>query len=125
MLDAFIRANGIDPKVPPIEILDPNFAAEVARKTSDRAKAADMENALRHHISISFGKDPAKYKSLSDRLEGILTSHHEDWDEIARQLQRLIDDATASSAGGGGGPRPSTPYGGPDLRHPADAVWPR
>jgi type I restriction enzyme R subunit len=98
MLDAFIQAHGIDPKIPPIEILDPNFAAEVSRKESNRAKAAEMENALRHHISISFEKDPAKYKTLSDRLEGILTKHRDDWEEIARQLQTLIDEATAASS---------------------------
>lgn len=98
MLDAFIEAHGIDPKIPPIEILDPNFAAEVSRKKTDRAKAADMENALRHHISMSFEKDPAKFKSLSERLEGILTSHEEDWNEIARQLQKLIDEALAASS---------------------------
>lgn len=98
MLDAFIQAHGIDPKIPPIEILDPNFAAEVSRKNSDRAKAAEMENALRHHISISFEKDPAKFKSLSERLEGILTNHHEDWTEIAKQLQKLIDEALAASS---------------------------
>ncbi|MBB2692256.1 UNVERIFIED_ORG: type I restriction enzyme R subunit [Rhizobium esperanzae] len=97
MLDAFIQAHGIDPKIPPIEILDPDFAAEVSRKKTDRAKAAEMENALRHHISVSFEKDPAKFKSLSDRLEGILTSHQEDWNEIAKQLQKLIDEALAAS----------------------------
>jgi type I restriction enzyme, R subunit len=74
----YIEAHGIDPKIPPIEILDPNFAAEVSKKKGDRAKAADMENALRHHISISFERDPAKYKSLSERLEGILAAHRED-----------------------------------------------
>ena len=98
MLDAYIQAHGIDPKIPPIEILDPNFAAEVSRKKGDRAKAADMENALRHHISISFEKDPAKFKSLSERLEGILVSHHENWEEIARQLQSLIDETMATSS---------------------------
>jgi type I restriction enzyme, R subunit len=98
MLDAYIQAHGIDPKIPPIEILDPNFAAEVSRKRSDRAKAADMENALRHHISISFEKDPATFKRLSELLEGILSSHREDWDEIARQLQSLIDEATIESS---------------------------
>ena len=98
MLDAYIRAHGIDPKVPPIEILDPNFAAEVSRKGSDRAKAAEMENALRHHISISFEKDPANFKNLSERLENILARHHEDWKEITRQLQSLIDEATAASS---------------------------
>ena len=59
-----------------------------------------MENALRHHISISFEKDPARFKTLSQRLEGILAGHHEDWKEIARQLQSLIDEALASSSGG-------------------------
>lgn len=98
MLDAFIRAQGIDPTVPPIEILDPNFAASIANSKSDRAKAAEMENALRHYISISMEKDPAKFRSLSDRLETILTSHYEDWQEIARQLQTLIDEATSASA---------------------------
>lgn len=98
LLDAFTEAHGIDPKIPPIEILDPNFSAEVSRKKSDRAKAADMENALRHHISISFERDPAKFKSLSERLEGILISHQEDWNEIARQLQRLVDEALAASS---------------------------
>lgn len=98
MLDGYIMAHGIDPKIPPIEILDPNFAAEVSSKKTDRAKAADMENALRHHISISFDRDPAKYKTLSQRLESILSSHHEDWQEIARQLQHLIDEAVAASS---------------------------
>lgn len=99
MLDAFIEAHGVDPKIPPIEILDPNFAAEVSKKKGARAKAADMENALRHHISISFDKDPAKFTILSVRLEGILVSHAEDWDEIAKQLQKLIDEVVSAAAG--------------------------
>lgn len=98
MLDTFIRAHGIDPTIPPIEILDPNFAAEVSRKDTDRAKAAEMENALRHHITISFEKDPAKFKTLSERLEGILISHQQDWKELVQQLQKLIDEAVATSS---------------------------
>ena len=98
MLDAYIMAHGIDPKIPPIEILDPNFAAEVARKKSDRTKAAEMENALRHHISMSFDRDPAKFKTLSEKLEAILVAHHEDWRTLTEQLQRLIDDATAATS---------------------------
>jgi type I restriction enzyme, R subunit len=64
-----------------------------------------MEDALRHHISISFEKDPAEYKSLSVRLEAILISHHDDWDALTRQLQKLIDEATAAA------PDPSADYG--------------
>jgi type I restriction enzyme, R subunit len=98
MLDAYIEAQGIDPKIPPIELLDPNFAAEVAGKKGDRAKAAEMENALRHHISISWDRNPAAYKSLSARLEGVLAAHHEDWHALAEHLQKLIDDTVTGAA---------------------------
>ena len=60
-----------------------------------------MENALRRHISISFERNPAKFKSLSERLEGILSSHHEDWQEIAKRLRILIDEARAASSSPG------------------------
>jgi type I restriction enzyme, R subunit len=57
-----------------------------------------MENALRHHISISFDRDPAKYKTLSEKLEAILAAHHEDWRTLTQQLQQLIDDAAAATS---------------------------
>ena len=98
ILDAFISANGVDPKVPPIELLDPSFADQVASRTNTRAKAAEMENAIRHHISISFDTDPAKYQSLSERLRRIVSEHHEDWEELARQLQQMVDEMQRSSA---------------------------
>lgn len=102
MLDTYIRAQGVEPTVPPIEILDPTFAETVARKGSDRAKAAEMENALRHHISISFEQDPAAYKSLSERLDGILAAHREDWREIVKRLEDLIAEATRTAEEPGG-----------------------
>lgn len=92
MLDAHILSQGVDPKISPIRILDPGFASSVARKDSDRARAAEMENAIRHRISIAFDQDPAKYEALSQRLDAILANHRKDWGELARQLERLVHD---------------------------------
>ena len=92
ILDAYIEAHGINPKIPPIEILDPEFAAQVAGKGSDRAKAAEMENALRFHISVGFDRDPARYRRLSERLEEILAAHRADWKRLADELFGFIDE---------------------------------
>ncbi len=69
LIDAHLEASGIDPKVPPISITDPNFAQVVEGQGSNRAKASEMEHAARHHISVHFREDPAHYRKLSERLE--------------------------------------------------------
>lgn len=113
MLDAYILSQGVDPKVPPIGILDPGFASAVAEKGSARARAAEMENAIRHRISIAFGRDPAKYEALSNRLDAIRTDHRKDWAELARQLEKLVqeivEDAQDPSVYRGLDPRTEAP----------------
>src|SRR4051812_40446700 len=69
VIDRYIRANGIDPKVPPVSILDVNFPKLVRDAGSSRVQASEMEHAARYHISVHFVEDPAHYRRLSERLE--------------------------------------------------------
>ena len=39
---------------------------------SPRAKASEMEHALRYHIRKHLDEDPTHYQKLSERLKGIL-----------------------------------------------------
>ena len=95
LIDAHLKASGIDPKVPPISITDPNFAGAVEGHATDRAKASEMEHAARHHISVHYREDPAHYKKLSERLEQILQSLEGRWSELVRALQELTEDIRA------------------------------
>jgi type I restriction enzyme R subunit len=92
LIDQFVRASGIDPKVPPVSILDVNFAKAVQEAGSSRARASEMEHAARHHISVHFAEDPAHYKKLSERLAEILKELHDDWDELANSLWQFTED---------------------------------
>lgn len=92
IIDQFIRASGIDPKIPPISILDVNFAKTVQAAGSSRAKASEMEHAARYHITIHFAEDPAHYKKLSERLEELLKEFHDDWDQLAGSLWQFTED---------------------------------
>jgi type I restriction enzyme R subunit len=96
LIDQYVRASGIDPKVPPISILDVNFPQAVLAAGSSRAKASEMEHAARHHISVHFAEDPGHYKKLSARLEEILQQFRDDWDQLAGTLLEFTEDMRKS-----------------------------
>jgi type I restriction enzyme R subunit len=82
---------GIDPKIPPVELLDPNFIRHVGRHSrgSARAKASEMEHAIRKHCTIHFDEDPAFFKRMSEKLESLISKHGEDWATLAERFDAL------------------------------------
>jgi type I restriction enzyme R subunit len=90
LIDEYVVAQGIDPKVPPIDILAANFEEHVAGLPSPRAQAAEMEFATRHHIRRHWQEDPVYYQKLSERLEEILQTFAENWEAQVEALRELI-----------------------------------
>lgn len=72
---------GIDPQIPPVELLDPDFVKRVTghAQGSTRAKASEMEHAIRKHCTIHFDEDPAFFKRMSEKLDSLIAKHGEDW----------------------------------------------
>jgi type I restriction enzyme R subunit len=54
-----------------------------------------MEHALRHHIRTHLDEDPEHWEKLSERLDAILTDFKEKWDELEKELTKLVHDARA------------------------------
>lgn len=86
---------GVDLKVPPVDLLQANFVQKVDEERSSRAKASQMEHALRKHISVHFDQDPARYGLLSEKLEAVIKKYKDNWDEQAKQLSLLVQQAQA------------------------------
>jgi type I restriction enzyme R subunit len=95
LIDEYVTAKGVDPKIPPISIMDARFEETVEAHTSKRAKASEMEHAARHHIRVHFQEDPVYFESLSERLEQILHDFEEHWDELVDALKRFTDEVRA------------------------------
>ncbi len=93
LIDDHIISLGIDPRIPPIEITSAQFEEQVEREHSSRAKASEMEHALRYHIRKHLDEDPARYEKLSERLKGILKEFEGRWDELAEALKKLVQEA--------------------------------
>jgi type I restriction enzyme R subunit len=93
LIDEHIIAHGVDPKVPPISILDKDFEKEVGNAKSKKSQALEMEHALRYHIEKHFNEDPAYYRKLSERLKAILDSFRENWEALAEELRTFVKEA--------------------------------
>lgn len=82
---------GVDPKIPPVELLDPDFVEQVTghAQGSSRAKASEMEHAIRKHCTIHFGEDPAFFKRMSEKLDTLIAKHGDDWKALAEHYEEL------------------------------------
>lgn len=91
LIDDYVISLGINPKIPPIELTDADFDEHVGRQVSDRAKASEMEHAIRSHVRKHLDEDPVKYARLSERLEEILQQLDGQWAAQQDALRGLIE----------------------------------
>ncbi|MNV26423.1 Type-1 restriction enzyme R protein [compost metagenome] len=102
---------GVDPKIPPVELLDADFVEQVTghARGSSRAKASEMEHAIRKHCTVHFDQDPAFFKRMSEKLDTLIAKHGDDWEALAERYEELRAEIRA-----GRGDEPSD--------HPAEVL---
>jgi type I restriction enzyme R subunit len=88
---------GINPKIPPIELLADDFIDHVRKHSHGNleAKASEMEHAIRKHCTIHFDEDPAFYKRMSEKLEKLIQEHKDNWEVLVREYEHLRGEALA------------------------------
>jgi len=96
LINEHLISLGINPKVPPVELLAEDFIEQLNRHAagSMEAKASEMEHGIRKHCTIHFDEDPAFYQSLSQKLEHLIQQHREDWDSLTKELVHLRNEAS-------------------------------
>jgi type I restriction enzyme R subunit len=122
LIDDHVISLGIDPKIPPIQMSDAEFDKHLARAVNDRAKASEMEHAIRSHIRKHMDEDPVLYRKLSERLNDILKMLGERWNEVIAQLQKLIEELRSGEAGAEDAPDGLPEHCAPFLRTVLDVV---
>lgn len=122
LIDDHVISLGIDPKIPPIQLTDAEFDTHLARAANDRAKASEMEHAIRSHIRRHTDEDPVLYRKLSERLNDILTALGEQWNGVIAQLQKIIDELKSGKAGADDAPSDLPEHCAPFLRTVLDVV---
>lgn len=93
LIDEHLVSLGINPKIPPVELLSPSFVQQVDKNTTPQAKASEMEHAIRKHCKVHFDEDPVLYDSLSEKLEALIQQYKDNWDLLCQHLFDLRKDA--------------------------------
>jgi len=92
LIEEHIRATGVDPKIPPIDLLAVDYKKKLQEHKSDEAKASEIESAIKHHIDINLAEDEEYYKSLSAKLNEILLKKTEHWEQLVQMLLEFRDN---------------------------------
>jgi len=95
LIDDHIISLGIDPRIPPMAITDADFDKHLETHRSPKAKASEMEHALRYHIRKHLDEDPELFEALSKRLDRILTDLKDRWEELVEALREFSDEVRA------------------------------
>ncbi|RLJ20416.1 type I restriction endonuclease subunit R [bacterium endosymbiont of Escarpia laminata] len=95
LINEHLISLGINPKVPPVELLSEDFIANLNRHAAGNAeaKASEMEHAIRKHCTVHNDEDPAFYKSLSEKVEHLIDQYQDQWEKLAEELEKLRTEA--------------------------------
>ena len=123
LINAHLISLGINPKVPPVELLADDFIENLNRHAAGNleAKASEMEHAIRKHCTVHHDEDPAFYRSLSEKVEQLIDRYQDQWDLLAVELEKLRAEAMAGrKTGEDGMSREATTF----YAHIAGEVFP-
>jgi type I restriction enzyme R subunit len=97
LINEHLVSLGINPKVPPVELLAEDFLQRLQQHAggNDEAKASEMEHAIRKHCTVHHDEDPAFYKKLSEKVDALIERHHDEWDLLVEKLEELRTEAVA------------------------------
>jgi len=95
LINAHLISLGINPMVPPVELLADDFIEKLNQHAGGNleAKASEMEHAIRKHCTVHHDEDPAFYKSLSEKVENLIDQYQGNWEVLAEKLEKLRTEA--------------------------------
>ncbi|WP_408956578.1 type I restriction endonuclease subunit R [Natroniella sp. ANB-PHB2] len=96
LIDEYVRVEDISLLHEPVSILDEDkFNQVIEEKESEKAKASEMENAIKYTINQKMDENPAFYKSLKERLEEIIEKYKQgrlDFSKQVAEYREIISD---------------------------------
>jgi len=122
LIDEHVISLGIDPTIPPVALTDATFDMALMREPNDRARASEMEHAIRSHIRKHLDEDPVRYRKLSERLDQILKTLAGQWEQITDSLQQVVSELRRGIHPDDATPGELPAHYGPFLRLLLDAL---
>ncbi len=97
LIQKHIRSSGIELlNEEPVSVMNEGeFRTKIDNLESDEARASEMQQAIKHEISVRYDEDPVQYGSLQERVEDLIEQYRQgrlSEREIIEELQGLMDE---------------------------------
>lgn len=89
LIEEAIVADGVQVLIKEVNLFGGELEEKLAALKSDKAKASEMEHAIRHEIHVRLEEDPTYYESLRERLTKIIEDRKAQRVDEAEQLSLL------------------------------------
>jgi len=91
IIEEYLCVRGVGVKIPPIDILSPDFIADVEKpEKSDRAIVDEIKYAVIEYINKNKSKDPELFERFSERLDKILEKFNGKWKSLRAALTEFV-----------------------------------
>jgi len=91
IIEEYLIVSGVDPKIPPVDILSSDFAILMKEKSS-RQKCDELSYAIREYINVNKPKDPEFFERISEKLEKLLQKLKDNWESLYIELEAFRKD---------------------------------
>lgn len=98
LVEEHIISTGVDPKIPPVDLMAANFKQSLAKHKSPESRASEIESAIKHHITVNLDDDPEYYRSLSLRLQEIIEKTNGKWEQQVELLLAFCNNIESERA---------------------------
>lgn len=92
LINKHVESEGISNKIPPLELFDVDFKENLDKHKNPKAKASEMEHAMRKEINLKRDTDPALYDSFLEKLKEILKRYSEDMEARFKAMEELYEE---------------------------------
>lgn len=89
LIDKYLESMGINSRILPVSLLSDDFSKEIDKQGGSKAKASEMEHAIRRHIKVNMQNDPALFTKFNERLESIIREYQGHWDLLVQELEKM------------------------------------
>ena len=93
IVEEYLISKGVDPKIPPLSIFSQEFAQKIKKEKSPKARAEELQYAIKEHILVHKEEDPELYERLGEKLEKLLQEYKNNWEKLADSLEELRKEA--------------------------------
>ena len=90
LISEHLKAIGVYGWIQPVTLFEKDFDDKMKSLGGAKAQASAMEHIITRTISVNMGTNPARYKSLLEKLQALIDETINDWEERKRKLEEFI-----------------------------------